>query len=106
MSEELFIRGIVSLFISVLVFLGVEHRYDEEMEWKNNSVKKQRYLPYVSTGFLIGGLLGKVILGLWSDVDAFEFSIYFIKRFFVASKTNWNDIHTKELCRTDFKHGW
>lgn len=67
MSEELFIRGIVSLFICILVFLALEHRYDEEIEKKSDEDKHQKYLPYISTGFLVGGLLGKVIWGALSD---------------------------------------
>lgn len=71
MSEELFIRGIVSLFICILVFLALEHRYDEEIEKKSDEDKHQKYLPYISTGFLVGGLLGKVIWGALSDERGF-----------------------------------
>lgn len=61
MSEELFIRGIVSLFVSITVFLMIDYRYDEEMERKNDEGKRQKYLPYISSGFLLGAVLGKLI---------------------------------------------
>lgn len=66
MSEELFIRGIVSLIVGITVFLMIDYRYDEEMKQKTDENKHQRYVPYISVGFLIGGLLGKVILRLLS----------------------------------------
>ena len=64
MSEELFIRGIVSLVISVVMFLTIEYRYEEEMEKKEVEGKRQKYLPYISCGLLMGVVLGKIICEL------------------------------------------
>ena len=66
MSEELFIRGIVSMVVSITVFLMIDYRYEEEMKQKTEENQNQRYVPYISVGFLIGGLLGKIILSLLS----------------------------------------
>ena len=64
MSQELFIRGIVSLVISVTMFLTIEYRYEEEMDRKNREGKRQKYLPYISTGLLIGTIFGRIIYEL------------------------------------------
>lgn len=64
MSEGLFVRGIVSLILSFLMFLLVENRYEEETELKDKESKRQKYLPSLSSGILIGVILGKTIYEL------------------------------------------
>ena len=64
MSEELFIRSILSLIISVVMFFTIEYRYEEEIEAKKVEEKRQKYLPYISCGLLIGVVLGKIICEL------------------------------------------
>lgn len=66
MSEDLFIRGIISLFTSIAVFLVIDYRNDKEMGWKNDKQKHQKYEPYFSPGLLIGGVLGKLIYGFFT----------------------------------------
>lgn len=59
MSEELFVRGIVSLLLSFVIGLLVEYRYDEELGVKEH--KGQRYRSYIPSGLLVGLILGRTV---------------------------------------------
>lgn len=59
MSEELFVRGIVSLILTFAISLLVEYRYGEELEEKES--KGQKYRSYIPSGLLIGLILGRTV---------------------------------------------
>ena len=64
MSEELFIRGILSLVISFVMFVTIEYKYEDEIERKEIEGKRQRYQPYISCGLLMGAVIGKFVYEL------------------------------------------
>ena len=65
MSQEVFIRGIISGIMALVFSWAVFSRYDDEIGYEGSDTDNQKYLPYISGSLLPMFLLFITILGAY-----------------------------------------
>lgn len=65
MSQEVFIRGIISGIMALVFSWAVFSRYDDEIGYEGSDTDNQKYLPYISGSLLPTFLLFITILGAY-----------------------------------------
>lgn len=64
MSEEILIKGIAIIILSLIFVWGIFSRYNEETGMENNDGNRQKYLPFIAGNLLPVCILAVAIFGL------------------------------------------